>query len=392
MTTKTIGTWIKERRSKLALDAPTLARASRINGTRLDAIETSREEATFEELRRVSRILGIDLATYDPDEGGSPEQLPSVTTLMKSAGGFIPASQWNVVVDAAEVAREIVALEDALGRPSRFEVLSERFPDGRFSKGGWQEGRRLAMLVREVLSIEAGPIPSMLRLCERLGIVVVETWLPQGISALCLADEAHGPTIILNLAGYNESAFVRRFTLAHEVCHILFDRHGLEPLQTFDSYAEASDKSSVEQRADAFSVQLLAPEEPFRVHWKQLDKLGFPPEITLRKLMERFGVGFQAMRSRAVHLGLLSEEASYALSTVDTTPPGVFVSAEEDPTAKELFTPIRRERRGALLRLTLEALGKGIIGTSKALELLDLSADAFAERRPDWCQELGLAC
>ena len=63
MTTKTIGMWIKERRSKLALDAPTLARASQINGVRLDAIETSREEATFEELRRVSRILGIDLAT-----------------------------------------------------------------------------------------------------------------------------------------------------------------------------------------------------------------------------------------------------------------------------------------------------------------------------------------
>ncbi|MFT3775847.1 MAG: ImmA/IrrE family metallo-endopeptidase [Minicystis sp.] len=382
-----VGSWIQRRARELEIDSPLLAKAANLPEARLRAIESDSEAPTFDELRGISRILGIDLATFDPDEGGAPEKLPSVTTLMKSAGRFIPPTQWRIVADAAEVAREIVTLEELLGRTSRFDRLCGRFsPDGRFGERIWEDGRRLAERVR---NHTADSIPSMLKRCEELGIAVIETWLPQGISALCLVDRDHGPTIVINLAGHNESAFVRRFTLAHEICHILFDRHELEPLQKFDRYGEEYDKPDVEKRADAFAIHLLAPEGPFKSHWKQMERF-LPVEAILRKLMERFGVGFQATRSHAIHLGLLLEEDGRRLSTVETAPTDSLVKSELDTTANELFAPIPRERRGSLLRLTLEALDRGLLGRSKALELLAVTGDAFDDRSDVWRSELGI--
>jgi Zn-dependent peptidase ImmA (M78 family)/DNA-binding XRE family transcriptional regulator len=386
MTHLGVGSRIKQLREELGLEVRDLARAARLSEEQLVGIEEGREAGSFDELRAVSRIVGVDLATYDPDEDAEPERLPSVTMLMKSARGFVPPQHWWLIAEAAQVAEDIVALEEALGRPARFEQLSARFSsDGRFGQQAWQDGRRLADEVRRG---DGAPIDSMRKLCEDHRVAIIETWLPQGISALCLADRVHGPTIVLNLAGFNESAFVRRFTLAHELCHILFDRHNLEPLQTFDGYDGAYRKPAVEQRADAFAIHLLAPEGPFRAHWKALERVRLPVEMILRKLMELFGVSFQATRTHAGHLGLLSEEESRRISSVDTTPPDVLRQKEEDPTAGELFAAIPRERRGALLRLALEASSRGLIGQSKLLELLGVTAETFAELGEIWRSEM----
>src|SRR5262245_47498895 len=106
MTHLDVGSRIRHLREGLELDKRDFALAARLPYERLAAIEDGREEATFEQLRAISRIVGVDLATYDPDEGGEPEPLPSVTTLMKSARGFVPPKHWWDIVEAAQIAED----------------------------------------------------------------------------------------------------------------------------------------------------------------------------------------------------------------------------------------------------------------------------------------------
>ena len=50
----------------------------------------------------------------------------------------------------------------------------------------------------------------------------------------------------------------RRITLAHELCHLLFDRAGLRSLARFEGGGADSDRL-IEMRANAFAVELLVP-------------------------------------------------------------------------------------------------------------------------------------
>ena len=50
----------------------------------------------------------------------------------------------------------------------------------------------------------------------------------------------------------------RRITLAHEFCHLLFDRAGLRSLARFEGGGADSDRL-IEMRANAFAVELLVP-------------------------------------------------------------------------------------------------------------------------------------
>ena len=50
----------------------------------------------------------------------------------------------------------------------------------------------------------------------------------------------------------------RRITLAHELCHLLFDRSRMQSFARFEGGAAESDRL-IEMRANAFAVELLAP-------------------------------------------------------------------------------------------------------------------------------------
>jgi hypothetical protein len=173
---------------------------------------------------------------------------------------------------------------------------------------------------------------------------------------------------------------------------VLFDRPALDPLQRFDRFDRrgGEDKPPVEQRADAFAIHLLAPESAFRRCWRESQEGGASLERCIRSAIERFGVGFQATRAHALHLKLLTEEESQSLSYVDPTPPPRYDELEREPTSAETFSPLRRERRGRLLGLTLLALSQGAITTSRAMELLGVDGEVFERSRHGWADALGI--
>jgi Zn-dependent peptidase ImmA (M78 family) len=94
-----------------------------------------------------------------------------------------------------------------------------------------------------------------------LGVETHNIELPDThIFGVCMGTPAFVPLILLNLFSDDASGVSgRRVTLAHELCHLLFDRAGLRSLARFEGGAAADSDRLMEMRANAFAVELLVP-------------------------------------------------------------------------------------------------------------------------------------
>ena len=126
----------------------------------------------------------------------------------------------------------------------------------------WAQGYSLAETVLEQLELpaEGATWINVQEIYNRLGIDEATLKLDDtGIRAVSLAGPDHKPSVLLNpnhMTFDGESG--RRFTLAHELCHILFDRsYGARLAIASGPWAPRD----VEQRANAFAAMLLMPTE-----------------------------------------------------------------------------------------------------------------------------------
>ncbi len=131
------------------------------------------------------------------------------------------------------------------------EVQASALPD-------YEQGNRLAEGVLHDLEIndeEPVDIEGLLRSFKvRIGRVTLSD---EGIRGLSVAGPASPPACFTN-PNYQdgESVQVRRFTLAHEFCHLLFDRQRAAKLAMVSGPWAPKD---VERRANAFAAALLMP-------------------------------------------------------------------------------------------------------------------------------------
>jgi Zn-dependent peptidase ImmA (M78 family) len=135
-------------------------------------------------------------------------------------------------------------------------VRSEAMPRNLIE--AWQRGYELAEELHEALAIDTGRFVDVQDIINRLGIDTKQVRLTDpGIRGLSLCSDEHTPTVVINRDyGHGESAGVRRFTLAHELCHVLYDREqGNELAVASGAWAPAD----IERRANAFAAMFLMP-------------------------------------------------------------------------------------------------------------------------------------
>ena len=93
---------------------------------------------------------------------------------------------------------------------------------------------------------------------ESLSIKVIYSTLHTAtIRGVAIAGENYGPAIVVNMKSpYNSNLAGRRFTLAHELFHVLYDRERARRItHTSGPWAVPS----IEKRANAFAAMLLMP-------------------------------------------------------------------------------------------------------------------------------------
>ncbi len=169
----------------------------------------------------------------------------------------------------------------------------------------WHNGYALALDVLDEIDPEPeAPMTHLDRMLDALGIRVREVSLGrQGPRGVALAGGDLRATILINLDDLrNSSRGGRRFTLAHELCHVLFDRGSARAL-AHSSTPWAS--PSVEQRANAFAAMLLMPPR----------RAGLPAAADLEelkravgRLADRLKVGRVALKRHLANMDVISAD------------------------------------------------------------------------------------
>lgn len=293
--TSAAGRVLQERRRDLGLELRHVASATGLRPEVVEALEASKRRP-IREYEKVARVLGLDERMLS--FRGEPVGNQNVAVRMRALHDEKPVLGGAVVAalsEAAWVAMTQVRLEAKLNLPHAERSFDHEPFYGSAASPAYRVGYELADRFRDQLGFADNPIDSMRDLLERrLRIPVIQAELGDRIAGATVAS-GNGRAIVVNLSGRNRNVFARRSTLAHELCHIIFDpREQLRELRV-DEYDELDRREDqipdvVEQRANAFAVQLLAPRTVSRAFY--LDHLGEP----LRKLIETYGISFTAAR------------------------------------------------------------------------------------------------
>jgi Zn-dependent peptidase ImmA (M78 family) len=316
------------------------------------AILAGEQEPSFDEIESLARALGLRAEDLY-EETVSPTAGDAIRVLMKSAETFSPGPE--VRLRMLDAARSALDLLDLLGseapRRAGYQPLRALRSSTAPRKPLFEQGADLARQVRKRLAISS-EISSMRDfVVDTLGIPIVAARLrAEGPDAFTIFGPGVRPVIVLNLDGKNEHGLVRRFSLAHEVYHALFDQPGAAA--SVACHIDPDVKLDRETRANAFAMRLLLPEKEIT----KLSEHDIARPGTLRGLMERWGVHRSALMLYVKKVRKLSdEEAARDLPTVDSTCPSRWREAEELPAERAGVDEVPIPRRGLLLQKLVEA-------------------------------------
>lgn len=162
-------------------------------------------------------------------------------------------------------------------------------------------GNALAAAFAERLGLEEGTVPDVEALLARLGVQVGEIELTDPlVRGVSFAGPGVRPTVLLNTA---DTLYKRRqrFTLAHELCHLLVDRaRGARLALASGPWAPLD----VEQRANAFAAALLMPETAI-ARAVLPESIQYDKADWVVRLATEFDVSAQAMLARLKNLDYL---------------------------------------------------------------------------------------
>jgi Zn-dependent peptidase ImmA (M78 family) len=137
----------------------------------------------------------------------------------------------------------------------------------------------------------------------RLSIEVVEQHFDtKTIRGVALAGPNFSSTIIINTQHFfNANALGKRFTIAHELCHILFDRTRARRVTHVSGAWVAP---AIEKRANAFAAYLLMPRELILRHWSNADGV---QRDDVAELARKLGVNESALVEHLYNLDMIDE-------------------------------------------------------------------------------------
>lgn len=201
-------------------------------------------------------LLAADPAPA-PQPSAERERVRPMTPLAALFGSLSP-----VVTEGDVTAlREAVARADGSGVGEELHALGAAASSVLSSMTqDYEQGNVLAERVREELALADDESPDMEAVLERLGVAVRVIALDDDqLRGVTLVGPDHGPTIFLNSRFRSaERRAVQRFSLAHELAHLVVDRDRARELAVASGPWAPAD---MERRANAFAAAFLLPEE-----------------------------------------------------------------------------------------------------------------------------------
>jgi hypothetical protein len=303
---------IQQAVAALSNKVPQSARLSKLSAS-LDALRAPRA------LQRAAWMAGIGASIQ-----ASEALLAKLTSELKERYlGLIVPSQEDLVISRAPAAvlmfgslsptvnehdvRALLALlEDAADDSNG----SSRLPEIELQEPGanpWEQGYMLANLSRKAMGVPETPYRINLdKLLSQNGIEKREVGLSDTkVRAISICGEGLRPLVAVNQScKQNESEPGLRFTLAHELCHLLFDEEEGVPLAVASGpWADAG----IEKRANAFAAMFLMPADACLGLVNEYRHHGDLDKTVISNIAAAFGTGKLATLRHLANLGLIDD-------------------------------------------------------------------------------------
>ncbi|HQU44472.1 MAG TPA: ImmA/IrrE family metallo-endopeptidase [Pirellulales bacterium] len=282
---------------------------------------------TSDHRRRLGLLAGIDPGSEDDAalrwqdvEGYFPAELPGeirsavfgtedeklvVRGSCHAALMFGSAAPTITKDDATLLAGKLVAFYSPDGESPRLRQFHRNEPIERSDQLAWRQGYSLAEELLDELGwpLEGNAV-DVEKIYDEFGIGIEEIGLQdRAVRAVAIAGPKHKPAVLIN-ENYEATAVEpRRFTLAHELCHILHDRSYGDRLAIMSGPWAPSD---VEPRANAFAAMLLMPKPLLD---KALRALTVPISTSdgVWEVANRLATSFSATLEHLTNLRFISE-------------------------------------------------------------------------------------
>ena len=385
------GKRIRSRRLALGLSPSDLARKVGIIGEEITTLENGSSRLPARTLTRICSALSLDEYKIGLEDPSSKERDLGVrfrqlqTDLDNDGTRLTKSSTLSLLEDAWLISKQN-ELRRSLGQQYAFR--SEFVPNtdyGHAQKPAWRIGYELAFRTRAILGLgPEDPIENLRSLVEdRLHIPLIQDKLPRNIAgATVQSGDDRG--IVVNTEGKFFNTWSARLTIAHELGHLLWDpdnRLNSLIVDTNDRLRESPWQADtyVEQRANAFAIEFLAPKEAIIGRFRNQ----YNPPDDIFDFMVAFGVSFIAARYHiwnATHRiwDLNDISTSEAEPTEDWEGRERFLTTFI-PSQKLEAANFRMNRRGKFLSNVVDARHENLISDDTAALYLGIEPDLLPE-------------
>ena len=265
-----LGLRIREARESCAMTQDDVARHLHLSRSTMAQIELGNRVIKGLELSQLAYLFGRDVRHFLDDQ--PIEEAEGLIALFRLHPDI---SAQEEIVEALRscmaLGRELASLEKILGIKRNLgtaAVYPLSPPETKWE--AVQQGERIATEERQRMGLGLGPLPDMAELLETQAISAAQATLPGDISGLTLIDKDIGFFVVANR---EHPILRRRFSYAHEYCHVLLDRNRQGMV------SRAQDRNELlEVRANAFAASFLIPAEGLKRFVHNLGK-GRPGRI-----------------------------------------------------------------------------------------------------------------
>ncbi|WP_219132531.1 ImmA/IrrE family metallo-endopeptidase [Janthinobacterium sp. UMAB-60] len=298
---------LKARRIELGLMPEELARSANVKTSDVINAETAGKLSKMRTLESIAQALALDemLLGYqsnggrDSDLGVRLREMSSHKDSKKPEANIFDGRTVLGLTEAAWVFSKQQDIVEMLGYKSSKRINFNIKHETKLEKLAYEAGYGLAKKTRKMLGLSLmDPIDSLRVLIEEvLEIPLVQQSLASEFSGATISN-GNVRGIVVNENGTNSNVWVRRMTLSHELCHLLWDsEENLNKLQV-DRYVDMErsvtdpKQDYVEMRANAFAIEFLLPHDAV----KQMSAKFPDIRDLIEEAMVKFGVGAGAAK------------------------------------------------------------------------------------------------
>jgi len=255
VTTRELGKRLRAAREAGGLKQEQVAKHLGVSRPTVTQMELGKRPVTSLELDKLAFLFGRDIREFLADEFRAEDTL--VTLFRNTSMVSDQESLLGAVRTCMALAREITNLERLLEiERETASVPSYSLPAPRSRWEAIQQGQETSGKERRRLGLGLTSLPDVAEILESNGVRTAQASLSDDISGLTLAEPELGALVVANRAHH---VLRRRFSYAHEYCHVLLDRDR----KGWISRAGNRD-DLLEVRANAFAAEFLMPEAGVR--------------------------------------------------------------------------------------------------------------------------------